>query len=335
MTVGKEIPTISGASPEVFSNILGEATQPVLIRGLVSGWPVVGQSLQSHDAVDKYLRQFYRGASVGVFSGEADIAGRFFYNEDMTGLNFERYMDKLNAVLDRIAEQRDPPDPRSYYVGSTTVDTCLPGFRAENDLDFGDLKPLASIWIGNRSRIAAHYDVPDNIACVAAGHRRFTLFPPEQLENLYIGPLDFTPAGQAISLVDFHQPDFERFPRFRQALDNAVIVEMEPGDALFIPSMWWHHVESLDSLNVLVNYWWRKSPDYMGPPIEVLNHALLSLRGLPPEQKKAWQGILDHYIFSENTSLEHIPAQSMGILGELDDNAARKLRALLLNKLNR
>jgi len=335
MPVGKSIPTLSGAGPGELSNIIGEADEPVLLQGLVAHWPVVKRAQQSHASVDRYLRQFYQGASVGVFSGPAEIAGRFFYNELLTAFNFERSVEKLDVVLDKIAQQCGLPEARSYYVGSTTIDAALPQFRAENDLDFGDLSPLASIWIGNRSRIAAHYDVPDNIACVAAGHRRFTLFPPEQLGNLYIGPLDFTPAGQAISLVDFHQPDFERFPRFRQALDNAVIVEMEPGDALFIPSMWWHHVESLDSLNVLVNYWWRKSPDYMGPPIEVLNHALLSLRNLPPAQKKAWQGILDHYIFSENTSLEHIPVGSRGILGELDDNAARKLRALLLNKLNR
>ncbi len=335
MSVGKSIATLAGASPGVLANIIGEAAEPVLLKGLVAHWPVVKQAQQSHAAVDSYLRQFYQGASVGVFSGDAEIAGRFFYNESLTGFNFERSKDKLDLVLDRIAEQCDRPEARSYYVGSTTIDAALPQFRTENDLDFGDLNPLASIWIGNRSRIAAHYDVPDNIACVAAGHRRFTLFPPEQLENLYIGPLDFTPAGQSISLVDFQQPDFERFPRFSQALDNAVIVEMEPGDALFIPSMWWHHVESLDSLNVLVNYWWRKSPNYMGPPIEVLNHALLSLRGLPPAQKKAWQGILDHYIFNESNSLEHIPTESRGVLGELDDILARKLRGLLLNKLNR
>ena len=335
MAVGKAIPTISGVSPEIFAKVLAEATEPLLLRGLVSEWPVVASAQQSDAALDSYLRQFYRGAGVGVISGEAAMAGRFFYNENLTGFNFERSLEKLDSVLDRLAEQRERADPRSYYVGSTTVDTCLPGFRLDNDLDFGELNPLASIWIGNRSRIAAHYDLPDNIACVAAGRRRFTLFPPEQLENLYVGPLDLTPAGQQISLVDFHHPDFGRFPRFRQALDNAFIVDMVPGDALFIPSMWWHHVESMDSLNILVNYWWRKSPNYMGPPIDVLHHALLSLRDLPAEQKKAWQGILQHYIFSEDTSLDHIPEDSRGSLGELNENLARKLRGLLLNKLNR
>ncbi len=155
-------------------------------------------------------------------------------------------------------------------MGSTTIDTALPGFRVQNDMDFGTRNPLASIWIGNRTRIAAHHDLPDNLACVVAGHRRFTLFPPEQLANLYVGPLDFTPAGQAISLVDFAKPDYTRFPRFAQALQAARVAELGPGDALFIPSMWWHHIESLDAFNVLVNYWWRQSPAYMDSPMSAL-----------------------------------------------------------------
>src|SRR3546814_18893261 len=107
----------------------------------------------------------------------------------------------------------------------------------------GDRDPLASVWIGNRSRIPAHQDLPDNLACVAVGRRRVTLFPPDQLANLYIGPLDFTPAGQAISLVDFAAPDLARFPRFAEALRHAQVAELGPGDAVFIPRMWWRTEE--------------------------------------------------------------------------------------------
>jgi hypothetical protein len=335
MIAGSTIETVSGVGDDRLLQIVADATQPLLVREMVSHWPIVQNARHSFEAVDRYLRSFYQGASVAVFSGDAEIAGRFFYNDDLTGFNFQRSLAKLDQVLDRIAEQADEANPCSYYVGSTTVDTCLPGFRNENDLDFGDLDSLASIWIGNQTRIAAHYDLPDNIACVVAGRRRFTLFPPDQLENLYVGPLDLTPAGQQISLVDFHEPDLERFPLFTRAMENALVVDMAPGDALFVPSMWWHHVESLDSLNILVNYWWRKSPGYMGPPVDVLLHALLSLRDLPPAQKKAWENIFDYYIFSDHTPLDHIPVASRGSLGQMDDNMARKLRSLLLNKLNR
>jgi hypothetical protein len=91
---------------------------------------------------------------------------------------------------------------------------------------------------------------------VVSGRRRFTLLPPEQVRNLYLGPLDFAPTPTPISLVSFRSPDFERFPRFHDALAAAEAAELEPGDALYIPSVWWHHVESIGVLNAMVNYWW-------------------------------------------------------------------------------
>ncbi|WP_204333426.1 cupin-like domain-containing protein, partial [Proteus mirabilis] len=84
----------------------------------------------------------------------------------------------------------------------------------------------------NRTSISTHFDASDNIACVAAGRRRFTLFPPDQTANLYIGPLDHNVAGQPLSMVDMATPDFARFPRFREALAAARTAELEPGDAI-------------------------------------------------------------------------------------------------------
>jgi hypothetical protein len=238
--------------------------------------------------------------------------------------------------LERFAGLNGAQTDPSYYIGSTSVDLSLPGFRADNDLPLAALKPLVSIWMGNRTRIAAHYDIPDNIACVVAGRRRFTLFPPDQLANLYVGPIDFTPAGQAISLVDFAQPDFERFPLFAEAMDKALVAELEPGDALFIPSLWWHHVEALDTVNVLVNYWWAAGPALAGTPMDVLIHALLNIKALPAEQKKNWRSIFDHYIFDEPAdAFAHIPPDSLGILADLDEATAKQLRAMLLAKLNK
>ena len=239
-------------------------------------------------------------------------------------------------MLDEIARHRSAHKPPALYVGSTTLDACLPGLRAENDFNLGERQPLVSVWIGNRTRIAAHHDLPDNLACVAVGHRRFTLFPPEELDNLYVGPLDFTPAGQAISLVDFAKPDFERFPRFADALQRARVAELGPGDAIFIPSMWWHHIEALDALNVLVNYWWRQSPAYMDSPMNALMLAIMSVRDLPPEQRSAWRNLFRRYVFeADERTASHIPEHARRVLGPLDADAARELRARLLQRLNR
>jgi len=260
LQTAEKIREIGGLDARALPDGLLESTEPVVMRGLVAHWPMVRAALESERAAIRYLGGFYRDATVVVMRGEPGMGGRFFYNEDLSGFNFNTARLRLDTVLEDLDRHASSANPPSIYVGSTTIDVALPGFRAHNDIDLGARSALASIWLGNRTRIAAHHDLPDNLACVAVGRRRFTLFPPEQIENLYVGPLDFTPAGQAISLVDFAKPDLARFPRFAQAAKAARVAELGAGDAIFIPSMWWHHIESLEAFNVLVNYWWRQSP---------------------------------------------------------------------------
>ncbi|MDP9123071.1 MAG: cupin-like domain-containing protein [Pseudomonadota bacterium] len=310
--------------------------RPWVQRGLAAHWPMVQAARRSTADAMAYLKSTWRGELVGMLLAPPQTHGRFFYDDTLTGMNFKREKAPLDVVLDALAQMAGNPQAPALYVGSTTVDTCLPGFRAANDLPLGDRDPLVSIWLGNRSRISAHFDLPDNLACVVAGRRRFTLFPPEQLANLYVGPLDVTPAGQAVSLVDFANPDFERFPRFAQALAHAQVVELEPGDAVFIPSMWWHHVESLTDFNVLINYWWRQSPDYMDSPIGALMAALLTMRDLPPAQREIWRGLFDHYVFqADETTAAHIPPHARSALAPLTESGARHLRQALLTRFKR
>ena len=325
---------LTGIDSRAMPDSVLQSTEPLVLRGLVSHWPLVRAARESAQAASNYLRGFYRDATVGAMLGGPEIEGRFFYNEDLSGFNFKPVKIRLDAVLDEIARHAASEHPPSIYVGSTTIDAALPGLRASNDVDLGARNALASIWIGNRTRIAAHHDLPDNLACVAAGHRRFTLVPPEQLENLYVGPLDLTPAGQAISLVDFARPDYRRFPRFGEALKAARVAELGPGDAILIPSMWWHHIEALDAFNVLVNYWWRSSPSYMGPPLSVLQHAILGLRDLPAAQRRQWQELFDFYVFNpEPGNFEHIPQAARGVLNPIDEPNARQIRKMLRDKL--
>lgn len=334
----KAIPELHGLDPRALPDALLASTEPVVLRGLTLGWPATQAARRSDLDLARYLHGHWRDATVGMLIGPPEIKGRFFYNEDLSGFNFNRDAAKLDAVLDtllRLAPAAAADTP-ALYVGSTTVDTCLPGFRTDNDLNLGPRDALASLWLGNRSRIAAHFDVPDNLACVVAGRRRFTLFAPDQLANLYVGPLDFTPAGQAISLVDFHAPDFTRFPRFAQALEQAQVAELEAGDAIFIPSLWWHHIEALSPLNLLVNYWWQQSPEYMDSPMNALMLALLTMRDLPAAQRAAWAGIFNHYVFAaDDQTAAHIPPAARHALAPLDAGGARHLRAHLLNRLKR
>lgn len=330
------VPELQLASGSPLPKEVLEGQTPVILRGYVADWPVIAAAADGIDQLIDYLRQFDKGAVAPVTVGSPSLRGRLFYNDTFDGFNADRGNSKMSAFLDRLAHHSREADPPLIYLASATVDQVLPGFRAENDVAFNDRDPLASIWIGTRTRIAAHNDLPRNLACIAAGHRRFTLFPPDQLGNLYIGPVELTPAGRPISLVDFAKPDLETYPRFVQAMATAQVAEVGPGDALFIPSMWWHHVEALDAVNVLLNYWWRDVPPFLGTPQDVLNHAMLTIRDLPQAEKEIWRGIFDHYVFeNDEDTIRHIPEKARGILAPITEPVARRVRAFLLNRLNR
>ena len=161
---------------QVFETVAGE-TAPVVFRGLVSDWPLVNKSQESNGEASRYLLEFYKDASVTAFVSESDIGGRIFYSDDLAETNFKQIKTGLDWVLEQLREYEDDPAPPTVYMGSMALDYCLPGLREQNCLPLGDIKATVRIWIGNRTTVAAHYDVLENIACVCAGRRRFTLFP--------------------------------------------------------------------------------------------------------------------------------------------------------------
>jgi hypothetical protein len=334
LPIPEPIRELTGLAPSDLSDELLSSSQPYVIRGLASSWPFVKAALTSQIAASDYLRRFYTGEPVVAYLGRPEIQGRFGYTDDLTQMNFASIHARLDLVLEELADHKDDVQPPCCYVGSSSVDRYLPGFRAENDLPIGDRNPMINIWLGNQTRIAAHFDATDNIAVVAAGRRKFTLFPPEQLANLYVGPLDFTPAGQSISLVNFDDPDLKRFPRFADAMRHAQSAELTPGDAIFIPAMWWHHVAGLEPFNSLVNYWWRQTPQFLGTPSTTLFDALLTIRSLPLDQRRAWQEHFRHYVFeSDGQEAAHIPENARRILAPFDADSAQALRAQIVKRL--
>ncbi len=315
-----------------------EAGQPVVLRGLARDWALTQAGRRSVADAMACLRGSCNNRPVQYSYGAPDIAGRVFYSDDFTAINCDVRRGGLDELLDAIAAHLDDPHPPTWYMASTPVDALLPDFRDANDLDLAacGIHAPPRIWIGNRTIASAHYDAMNNIACCAVGHRRFTLFPPVQIANLYPGPLEPTPGGQAVSVVDFAAPDFEHHPRFRDALAAAQTVLLEPGDAVFIPSLWWHHVEGLDAFNVLVNYWWSSAPDHVPTPMHALYHALWTIRDRPEREKRAWREIFDYYVFGPaDRAGEHLPEPARGVLGPLDETRIRQLRAMLINQLNR
>ena len=334
MPTTTQIPERSGVTREIFETEILPGGQPVVFRGLVRDWPVTQAALQSSDKLFDYLRRFDRGASVSTMFAPPSAKGRFFYNDDVSGFNFQSGTAKIEGALSFLTKHRDDPEASALAVQSVPVRGHLPGFQEDNRMPLLDPSVEARIWLGNRVIVAAHHDPSDNIACCIAGRRRFTLFPPDQVANLYVGPFELTPAGATISMVDFDNPDFERYPRFAQALEAAVVADLEPGDALFIPYQWWHHVRSIEAVNMLVNFWWEEG--VRSPPRDAFLHAMVALRDLPPTHRAAWRELFNHYVFlDDGPPAEHLAPERRGVLGDMTVDEARSIRTALSRALTR
>ena len=329
------LPAVEEVDPARFAELITDRDEPAVFRGLVSGWPVVAAARTSIEELAEYLVALDRGANVRAFVGEPDANGRFFYNEALDGFNFTIAETRFAQLIKTLVQFERDGSRQPIYMGSTFTSEILPDFAAANPLAAIEQRGgEPRIWIGNGSRIAPHFDESDNVACVVSGRRRFTLFPTDQVGNLYIGPLDRTPAGQPTSLVDLNAPDFDRFPNFRDALKHARAAELEPGDAIYIPALWWHGVESTGPLNVLVNYWWQDEARDADSPLHAIAHGLLSVGHLRDRKRDRWRTLFDHYVFrADGDPAGHIPEPVRGVLGKSTSELRQFISRFLVQKL--
>ena len=320
-----------------FSQQIAPLQQPAVLRQAARHWPAVQAALHSVQAFRDYIATLDSNAEINTVLAHPDTGGRLSYNADLSGLNFERHKAPLTAVIDELRRIDGKNDALHIAVQSARSDVCLPYFSRDNPMPLLPTEIVPRIWLGNKIVVPAHFDHADNLACVVAGQRRFILFAPEQVVNLYPGPLDFTPAGTPVSMVDLNKPDFSRYPKFATALQQALYAELEPGDVLYIPALWWHHVESLSGLNMLANYWWGGSlGDDANPasPFDSLLHTLLTLRQVSQSQRQHWQALFNHFAFHvEGDPAAHLPGQHDGMFGQLSDAKKQQIIAWLSQQL--
>lgn len=303
------------------------AGEPVVLPGLVEGWPMVGVARRGPEALAAYLLARDGGAPVPVMETPPAFGGRFAYAAGLEDYSFSKRYRPLGETLDRISRTMDQPDGPVIAIQMMSLADHAPVVVRENPAPFvsGDARP--KLWLGGRVRTQIHHDPDHNLACVVAGRRRWLLFPPEQVGALYIGPPERAPP---LSLVDPEAPDLTRFPRFAEAMRVARVAHLGPGDALLLPRFWWHHVTSLDPYNAMVNYWWGGAKAGFENARDLFLAALLTIRRLPAHERDYWRVMFNAHAFDDaGAAVAHVPPALRGYLGDLSPKEQAALRRAL------
>lgn len=192
---------------------------------------------------DEYLIQTIGDVSVPVDVSRDAI---FFHPER----KLEREPMTVRDYLDRTGN-----DGRRYYLAQTSMDGELSPLAADIPLDAAlttGMRCQKMLWLSSGDCVTAlHYDGLQNLFVLFRGRKRFTLFPPEQTILLYPSNRK---GKERFSFVDVEKADMERFPLYRKA--EPIVIDLESGDALFIPTGWWHHVRSFGR-SLAVSLWWK------------------------------------------------------------------------------
>jgi hypothetical protein len=117
-----------------------------------------------------------------------------------------------------------------------------------------DYSPVSkNLWFGPAGSISPlHFDRSHNQLHQHWGRKHVVMVDPSHHHLLRPGPKNS--GSPHVSSLDLVTSDFN----IDLSRLNAPCLEtiLEPGEILFVPAFWWHHVMSID-VAVSINYWWR------------------------------------------------------------------------------
>ncbi len=234
--------------------------RPVVVPGLADGWPAV------RDWDFAALAERVDDTPVLVERGNImQHASRF----ESVG---------LRDYLAELATGR-PADGPFRYLASLDLFEHLPALADDVDFRwFAAARPRQFVfaWLGPAGTVSGyHHDAPDNVVVMVRGRKLVHLVPPAQSRCMY--PSDKWDYGAVLSSVDALAPDLDRHPRFAEATPARVV--LDPGDGLYIPHGWWHHIVSLEPA-ISVNCFAYTRRRFVGIEARELGKALLHRFGL-------------------------------------------------------
>ena len=122
--------------------------EPALFRGLVADWPVVHAGKDGPDALAQMLRFAATDEPFQTWFAPPEIEGRFNYNADFSGFNFERKLATVDQLLDLLLRQRGHEKPHSMYAGGIPIRKHLPALIPSIPVTMLDMArdTLISLW---------------------------------------------------------------------------------------------------------------------------------------------------------------------------------------------
>lgn len=234
----ESIDRVGTLTRDVFERDFLASERPVILTHGLSNWKALSEWSP------EYFRSTLGAKRVQMISAET---GSFSYE---TGTIVDPLEMDFGTAVDLICN----PGRKLHYICQRPMHTEFP--ELADDFDTPDLIPeeviALNMWFGSSGNVTPlHFDPMNNLFCQVYGRKKFSLFDPLQTEYLYPFP-DSSPMPH-VSLVNIEHPDPKRFPRF--ALARPIEVVIHPGEVLFLPAFWWHHVRSLET-SISVNFWW-------------------------------------------------------------------------------
>lgn len=235
---------IARVSSREFSSDFFEQGRPAIVTDALTGWQVGTRWTPEALARVATNRRI-------VSSRAQDGRYRFAPSDDGARSNvFDNREMEFGEAARRLL---DPDDGDPLYVMQQSIPDKLPELLDDVVVPswIAQERPAINLWFGRRTATQLHFDNSNNFFAQLYGTKEFTLFAPSDSEHLY--PYHHDSATSHLSNVDLDDPALDRHPHFARA--QADRFAMQPGELLFLPAFWWHHVRS-PGVAVSVNFWW-------------------------------------------------------------------------------
>jgi len=235
------IDRVSGLGKRDFYENFVHRNQPVIITDITRHWKAL------NDWDFDYFKNNFGGIQAGTMMLDGEKCDVNTYSETAGG------RAEVAAVI--TALQRGFPyadrviaSPLESFPKKIKQDYVIPEYCA------GGKFLRSRIYIGPGGVVTPlHQDLPENLYVMVKGKKRIILYPPEDKKYLY--PNSLFSRHPNFSRTDPERPDYQKFPKSKYA--QPCVVELCAGEALFIPSFWWHHLRNLEP-SISINFWWSR-----------------------------------------------------------------------------